>query len=62
MNPFKEIATLRDVTEGELRNTCKVGNAMSIYDVIRAVTGCDTKHLEKIDRAASSTSIKLLPV
>ena len=39
MNPFTEIATLRDITEGELRNIRKVGNTVSIYDVIRAVTG-----------------------
>ena len=39
MNPFTEIATLRDITEGELRNLRKVGNTVSIYDVIRAVTG-----------------------
>jgi hypothetical protein len=41
MNASVDIATLRDITEGELRNVRKVGNIVSIYDVIRAVTGHD---------------------
>ncbi len=39
MNASVEIATLRDITEDELRNIRKVGNTVSVHDVVRAVTG-----------------------
>ena len=34
-----QLATLREITEGELSKIRKVGNIVSIYDVICAVTG-----------------------
>ena len=34
-----ELATLREITEGELARIRKINGWISVYDVIRAVTG-----------------------